>query len=176
MLVILSLQPAATFKGWQQAINCGSNLAFSQTACGDTYRQYNKLVLGGFGARQVRSWQATVPTGEPIVAWINYAHHLDFERNPILEVDSAGISNPWAHFPDAKYLMIDSGGYATRKREWLALMVQNDYLYDRGIWTKTLQFMEYLEQSIPLDAVLYKDQKACIFKTARPKRQFNDKP
>lgn len=173
-LLILLLQPAATLKGWQQSINCGSSLSFSKTACGERYQEYNKVALGDFGAQQVRSWQAKIPPGEAIVAWINYAHHFDFARNPILEVDPAGISNPWAHFPESNYFMIDSGGYATRSRDWLAIMVQNDYLYDRNIWIKSLQFMDYLEQFIPLEAVLYKDQQVGVFKIARPERQFNN--
>ena len=174
-LVILLPQSVTTVKAWHQAVVCGSNLAFRKLACSQRYRLYNDVALGGFGARQVRKWQSLVPPGEPIVAWINYGHHLDFERNPIMEVDPVGIGGPWAHFPDARYVIVDVGGYATRPRWLLESLAQNDYSYRRGIWSDTLRFLDYLEDDVPVVAVRHDDRQVKVLEISPPARAFNER-
>ena len=171
-LAALLPQTVPSLKAWHQAVECGSNLAFRKLACSERYRLYNDVALGRFGARQVRDWQSRIPPGEPIVAWTNYGHHLDFERNPILEVDPAGIGSPWAHFPDARYVIVDVGGYATRPRPILEALAQNDYAYRRGVWIDTLRFMNYLDDEVPVEAVVFSDRQVRILEIAPPVKPF----
>lgn len=163
-ICLSSLWLPTKFGFLKQSFRCGSALAFSQVACDQHYIDYNRYVLNGAAKGRIKKLQELVPEGATIIAWLNYAHLLDFQRNKIIEVDTAGLSNPWAVMPDASYIMVDINGFATRRKSQLVKMLSRPGLYDVQIWKDTLDFIKYLETKVPVEAVLAKEQDIVVYK------------
>ncbi len=155
----------------QQSSRCGSYLAFSELACSQPYRDYNRYVLGGVAEKRIKGFQALIPEGATVVAWINYAHLMDFERNKVIEVDPAGLSNSWAQMPDAEYLMLDIAGYATRRKPQLEQMLKRPDKYNQEIWRASLDFIDYLEKKVGAQAELGRGQDIVVYKITVPKNR-----
>ncbi len=169
LLIVQWLPTQFTFI--KQYTSCGSSLSFSNLACNQYYRDYNQYVLEGVAEDRVRTLQGLVPEGATLIAWINYAHLLDFERNEIIEVDTAGLRNPWAIVPDAEYMMLDTRGYATRRKEQLIALLSRETVYDREIWKATLDFIAYLEQNVLAVEVLSKEEDIVLYKIRLPEER-----
>jgi hypothetical protein len=150
----------------EQSWRCGSSLAFSQLACSRTYRLYSHQVLNGLAGQVVEGWQMRIPAGAPVIAWINNPFYLDFNRNEVFEVDIAGLDNPWANLPDAKYLIWEHRGYATRPLSTLRADARRGPLYRRQVYSKTIDFINLIQR---LEAradvhTLYQDGHVKIFR------------
>jgi hypothetical protein len=107
-----------------QAVVHGSILAFSDLALEERYEAYNFDVLHGPMRGRVRAAQASVPPGAPVIAVVNAPLWLDFARNPVEDVELAGLSVPWARVPDGRYVIWEFAGTATPQLR--------DFLYSRG--------------------------------------------
>ncbi len=81
------------------------------------YVTYNERILQGPERRFVRDLQQRVPAGETILVWINTPFYLDYRRNPIIDIDTAGVAVPWAALPRARYLIWDYDGFATEDQD-----------------------------------------------------------
>ena len=110
---ILSFWPSFIDRS-TQAYDLGSILAFSETAHLPEYLAYNQQVLHGDVAAKIRAAQATIPAGAPMMAWVNAPFYLDYSRNPIFDIDIAGLANPWAKVPKDRYVIWEYKGLATR--------------------------------------------------------------
>jgi hypothetical protein len=97
----------------RQAVKQGSLLAF-RAATTAPYREYGSVVLHGDQAASVARMQALVPSGEPFLAWVASPFHLDFSRNRVLDVDVAGLANPWASTPTVRHVLWSYRGPAIR--------------------------------------------------------------
>jgi hypothetical protein len=120
MLVPLALAVAALLpfgrgplQRMSQAIGYGSILGFPALATDPDYLRYNHDVLYGPMRQRVAVAQAAVPRGAPILAWINTPFLLDFRRNPIADLEPAGLVTPWASIPSASYVIWELNGFAT---------------------------------------------------------------
>jgi hypothetical protein len=96
-----------------QALQQGSLLGFRELAAKPWYVEYNQYVLHGRMRQQVATAQAAVPVGVPVLAWINAPFWLDYVRNPIHDLDLAGLETPWAAVPATAYVMWEYNGVAT---------------------------------------------------------------
>lgn len=170
ILLLVSWAPMQ-LKFVHQFFNCGSILAFSELACSEEYLAYNEYVLSGNAGTRIRKLQNSVPEGEAILVWINYAHHLDFSRNTIIEIDTAGLRNPWAVVPDANYLLIDLAGYATRSKNELMYLQSDPSSYDRDIWKASLKFIEFLEENLVVQG-LVNDDELFLYRIALPEKRL----
>ena len=99
-----------------QVVYAGSELSYRNTATKKSYLRYNRFVIDGPGADQVRNIQKLIPEGKTILASIGQAVHLDYARNPIQQVQAGGLGSRLQRFPF-------NGGLAEQKR----------YLEDKGI-------------------------------------------
>lgn len=97
----------------QAAIEYGSVLAFPGLAQDEDYIRYNYDVLYGSYRQRTTRAQAVVPAGEPLIALVNTPFWLDFARNPIADIDPAGLATPWARIPRAQYVLWELNGFAT---------------------------------------------------------------
>jgi hypothetical protein len=101
----------------KQAIHYGSLLSFSKRARDPQYIAYNQYAFSSDAKREVQAAQQMVPEGAVLIAWTPLAFHLDYNRNRIIDIDPAGLANPWVDFPFGKALsdgiqyFIDSGAY-----------------------------------------------------------------
>jgi hypothetical protein len=77
-------------------------LAYSDTVLSHTYRD------------RVAQFQALVPPGASMLAWIAAPFYLDFNRNSITDVDLEGLTNPWASIPAVNHVLWSYRGMAIR--------------------------------------------------------------
>ncbi len=86
----------------EQAIKYRTGLSFlyfSQPEQIEGYLQYNRTTLSPFSRHLFREIQLKVPQGEPILSYVASSMHYDFARNPVMDVDIAGLASAWLHFP-----------------------------------------------------------------------------
>jgi hypothetical protein len=76
------------------------------------YVDYSQQVLYGTEKQAVKALQERIPAGEPVLAWLNAPFYLDYKRNRIIDIDPAGVGNPWAVVPAAQYMIWNYDGYA----------------------------------------------------------------
>jgi hypothetical protein len=108
--------PAAVARG-RRAVHYGSIFQFGMVTTAD-YRSYIQFSLSNEAHTQIAKYQDAVPASQPLFAWINTPYWLDYRRNPIVDVDTAGTATPWAHLPtNVHYFLWQYSGYATRREE-----------------------------------------------------------
>jgi hypothetical protein len=109
------------------------------------YMEYMERVLVGPERETVRALQEKVPLGATILAWTNTPFYLDYRRNRIIDIDPAGIGNPWAVVPGAQYLIWDYNGFATRDEEWYRRQALDVGAGERRNAALSLDFLRKLE-------------------------------
>ena len=159
------------FEFIKQSVTCGSTLSFTNFACSQKYQDYNDYVLSRAAEEHVKKLQTLIPEGATVISWLNYSHLLDYNRNVIIEVDTAGLRNPWAVMPDADYFMIDVNSYVTYSKEQLEHLRQRSMSYERDIKQATLDFIDYLEKDVIVEAVLANDQNIIVYKIRVPEEK-----
>jgi hypothetical protein len=96
--IIAAFAPSGIAR-YQEAVDSGSILAYTGMATHPEYIRYNQVCLSPETAQRIRALQEKVPAGEPILVWIDTPFHIDFARNPIMDLTVNGLVNPWAHIP-----------------------------------------------------------------------------
>lgn len=124
------------------------------------YLEYNWRVLHGPEQQFVRALQEKVPPGEPILAWMNTPFYLDYRRNRIIDIDTAGIGVPWSTVPPVRYLIWDYNGFATVDQDAYEDSALNAGAGERRDSKMTLDFIRRL-QNVKGD-VLYDDGKVKV--------------
>jgi hypothetical protein len=121
------------------------------------YLAYNRKILFGPEAQTVKALQDRIPAGEPILAWMNTPFLLDYKRNRIIDIDTAGVGVPWAKIPAARYLIWDYAGFATADEEDYLVRALNAGAGERRDSRLTLDFIGRLERMCEKGKVLYDD-------------------
>jgi hypothetical protein len=146
----------------RQALGTGSVLAFSALATSQGYIDYNQKVLDPSEKDYVAAVQARIPAGEPLIAWINAPFYLDFGRNPIIDVDPAGLSTPWAIVPAVHYVLWQYNGIATSPPSDYQRQAVGVGAHERLIAVRTLAFGRRLEAAVRAGDVVYNDGQTLI--------------
>jgi hypothetical protein len=126
------------------------------------YLEYNRRVLTGPEWEFVKSLQGRIPPGEPILAWINTPFYLDYKRNRILDIDTAGIGVPWSAIPAARYLIWDYAGFATADEDAYEGTALNVGAGERRDSMMTLDFIHRLNRMVAAGEVLFDDGKVKV--------------
>jgi hypothetical protein len=112
LAIFVSFVPAASGR-FEQAKQYGSILEFADATKAAGYLPYIQVSLSDAARQQILQLQADVPPGEPILAWIDTPYFLNYRRNPIVDVDTAGTATHWAHIPpDVHYFLWQYAGFA----------------------------------------------------------------
>jgi hypothetical protein len=94
---------------WDMLARNGTQLAFlrhwDDGKISSDYR-YQQWALNGDAQRMVRNIQQAVPQGETILAWSGLSFLLDFGRNKVIDMNVAGMGQPWGHIPAAHYAFL----------------------------------------------------------------------
>jgi len=157
------------FEYFQKASRCESALTFSDS-CRSRYRDYSDFVLGGAAKNLVQSWQNNIPAGEAIAVWTNVPFLFDFERNPVVEIDLSGLTNPWATMPDVGYLIIQFNRFGSTDMVLLKQQAERETLLDRQKYQATLSFVQYMKNELVADKLVYRDDDAAVYQLAPPER------
>jgi hypothetical protein len=144
------------------ALSTHSSASYSWLAKDADYVDYNRRVLAGPERQDVKSLQDRVPPGEPILAWINTPFYLDYRRNRIIDIDTAGLAVPWAALPPAQYLIWDYAGFATADEDDYEGRALNAGAGERKDSMITLDFIHRLNSMVEKSQVLYDDGKVKV--------------
>lgn len=154
----------------RQAYQFGSTLSFSELARDPLYLDYNKYALSPDAKKDIQGAQRVVPEGRNLVAWTPLAMHLDFRRNRILDIDPAGLANPWLGFPfgrqvneggkyfvnlDAHYILWQYSSLAVRPEQALLEWAVSPYGRSHTIGVRTYQFVNTLRGMARNSQILY---------------------
>jgi hypothetical protein len=140
------------------AVTTHSVSSYVELATAPDYLEYNRRVLYGAERETVKAIQERVPAGETVLAWVNTPFYLDYKRNRIIDIEPAGIGNPWAALPAARYLILDYHGYATRPREEYVEFALDVGAGERRNALRTLDFIRRLDGLMRDGEVIYDDR------------------
>jgi hypothetical protein len=127
-----------------------------------SYLEYNEHVLNGSERQTVKELQEMVPAGEPILAWINTPFYLEYRRNPIFDVDTAGIGVAWAALPRARYLIWAYDAFATVDEEHYLEFALHAGAAERRDALESLAFIERLRGLVEKGETLYDDEEVKV--------------
>lgn len=152
----------------RQAVRYGSILAFSSLAERPDYLEYNREALSSARAERIRDIQAKVPPGEPILAWIATPFRLDYRRNPIVDVEPAGLTTPWARVPRLRYVIWEPSGYGMKTRGALVSDAKGPGVHERAIGARAVAFGDALGRASRAGEVLHQDGPFLLFRLTPP--------
>lgn len=154
LAVSASFLPVAVQRA-RQAVEHGTVLAY---AGAPGYTNYTWQALSGDLRVRIRSLQAMVPPGEPLLAWVNVPCHLDLARNPIGVVEPTAFGTPWARLPeDARYVLWQYRGYATRSPDYLRSVARGPGAHERRTAMRIALFTEKLARLTARGEILADD-------------------
>ncbi len=151
-----------------QAWTYGHVLAFGWSATQGEYFDYNRARLGKDAGDGARGAQKLVPPGEPILVWTESPFQFDFARNPILDVQPAGLATPWARVPTVRYLIWEYRGFAVRTPQAYEDAAEGVGLYERIIALRSLAFVRALDAATRSGRILYNDGWLVVVALAGP--------
>jgi hypothetical protein len=189
VLLVLSLAVFAAFSGsfvnrTHQSLAFGTQLSFIKPSNALKRLLYDKYALGPSAAADIGRAQLAVPEGAPMVTWTPLAMHLDYRRNPIVDIDPAGLANPWVGYPftgnpqeGGKYL-IGKGihyvlwhyqSYPVRSEDQLVLWTNSPFPRSRKIGWRTHRFVLHLRKLLECSEVLYNDGNIAVMRLSTGK-------
>lgn len=165
----LVIVPAAAFLPslWTrtvEAVTLHTVASYSWLVVDPDYVAYNHRILDGTEKHEIQAVQKRVPPGEPILALINTPFYLNYRRNKIFDIDTAGIAVPWARMPEARYLMWDYGGFATLTPEDYQSQTSNTGANERRDSALTVEFIHSLNEMVSKGQVVYDDGEVKLVK------------
>jgi hypothetical protein len=152
-------------------VDRGSMLAYLQvwTPTGvDDARSFDHSALDGFDQEKLLAVQRLVPPGQPLLAWIATPFALDFARNPIIDVDLAGLGTPWTEMPKVSYVLWKYQGYGVRQASDYAMATEGPGWRETFIHARGYQFVLYLNGLLKSSEVLFNDGETVLFKITAP--------
>lgn len=166
VLLILLVLPDALIRG-KLLIQNGSMLGYQRSWSPVTIERMQNLArdaLQGDLGKRINAIQALVPAHEPLLVWIATPFLLDFNRNPILDVDIGGISTPWATTPAVSYIMWQYDGTGVRKpKDYVAQMSgpgrRETYLAYKGYY-----YANQINKIAKDSDVIFNDKKIILMK------------
>lgn len=169
LMLAIAFLPGLTAR-LDQAQSFGSVHAFTKLATSPQYLADNNRVLSPEMQQRIRALQARVPEGEPILAWINAPFRLDYGRNPIIDVDIAGLTTPWARiggpqFGSARYAIWEYRGYGVRTPRQFARQARGQGVHQRAMARRSFPLARYLQEQSQTAELLHNDGTIALFRT-----------
>jgi hypothetical protein len=172
MALVVLFTPAALARD-RRALRYGSILEFVPLATSPQYTPYIQFSLSDVARQQVRKYQNDVPAGEPLFAWINTPYWLDYGRNPIVDIDTAGTATRWAHVPPRmRYFLWQYSGYAVRTHGDYALRSHEPGIgaRERMIAARSLALADVVMALANHSRVIASDQQYVLFELSSVRR------
>lgn len=151
------------------------------------YTQYHAYLRSAQAREQMQQIQARVPPESQVLVWtLLGAFHLDYARNPIWDVDPAGLASPWLglRFDDPprdqvrtmtdygiEYLIWHYAGPGVRTPDYLAATSHSPFDRDREIFGRTQRFtnlLSALSQDPQLAEIVYADESTRVLRLLPP--------
>lgn len=161
LVAFIALFSTSFFNRYQQGLKWGFTREVGTRNMGD-YLEYHAFLRGTVARELMQTVQAQVPAGERLLVWTTLgAFHLDYARNPIWDVDPAGLAGPWQPLPlggpttdqlailqqqGIRYVVWQYAGPGVRDDAYLATMLNTGFERDRKIFGRTLLFRNLLRE------------------------------
>ena len=174
----------------EQAWLYGSLLSFPQRPRDPEYIAYNRFALSSAAKEEIQKAQQFIPQGEPLIAWTPLALQLDYRRNRIIDIDPAGLANPWVDFPfgressdgvkyfingGACYILWQYRSYAVRPVGNLIEEAASPYPRSHTIGVRTHQFLKMLYAMTKDSQILGNNGSIVVIKLLDKDSQFSPK-
>jgi hypothetical protein len=159
LLFLFALAPLVFFvpgsvQRFSSGLAGGTLFARLTPAEAPTLRYCHDVAFGPVRSR-VEAAQALVPSGEPLLAWINTPFYLDYHRNPIFSVELAGLGTPWARVPVVHYFLWQFHDPATRPLSYYQNYASVMGTHERFLAAQGLRFTQSLPALLHGAKVLY---------------------
>lgn len=128
------------------------------------YRAYSAFVLSEQARLHLIEAQSSIPPGAAVMVWVNYPFHLDFRRNIIQELDTAGLATPWSSLPNVQYVIWARRGYATRPASDFVAKISAPGLRERLIGARSLAVLRYLEKAAARGTLIWEKGGVCVYR------------
>jgi hypothetical protein len=159
---VISFLPSF-FERTRQSIKYHSILAFSNLSQTPEYIEYNRAALSAASAQAVRKLQYLIPPGESFIAWINQPYHFDFRRNPIIDVEPAGLATNWARLPKSvRYVIWEYQGFGVPTPQDYVYGARASGWHERFISMRALAFTQSLNAELKTAKVIYTDNQFVV--------------
>jgi hypothetical protein len=152
----------------QRALVHGSVFVVARLDQSPSYRELNRYMLHGRMQQQVRAAQAAIPAGVQFVAWIGAPFWLDFQRNPVTDLDMAGLATPWSRIPDARFVLWEFAGATTGQIRGFEEVRRSSGQMAARIGDAGLRFTHMLLSLEPRPTVRWNDGQFLVFELQDP--------
>jgi hypothetical protein len=169
LLIIAAFAPDLRVR-MEQAVKAGTIFAIPRLANSERYRDYNRLMFHAGAGERIRAIQQRIPADAAILAWINTPFHLDYRRNPIIDVDIAGLTTPWARSSGARYVLWEYQGYGVRSPRHYARQARRTGRQVSAAAARGAAFAAYLRDQAGRGEFLFNDGAIAVFRLATPLR------
>jgi hypothetical protein len=141
----------------------------SGSATDPVYREYIRVALSTSQAEKIQKMQRLIPEKEPFLAWISQPFHLDFNRNPVLDIEPAGLATSWALVPPfVQYVMWEYRGYGVESaQEYLKGTGAAGWLH-RLMYARSHNFMMQLNAKVQKGTILFSDENFVVVRLSSP--------
>lgn len=164
IFVLGAFLPSAVGR-YREAVQFHSVIAFNPVQQYSAYLSYSDYWLSPAASEYVRGFQNKVPRGARLLVWINTPFLLDYKRNAIVDVDTAGIGSPWAHVPEGvSYVLWQYKGLGVRTSADYVDVMAGEGARERTIAARALAFGEWLMRVSRNTQVVASDDRFVLFR------------
>jgi hypothetical protein len=148
----------------ERARTAGTLLAFHPAAAEGVYYLFNRDVFEGPVREAMERAQRAVPAGETILAWADAQFYLNYSRNPIYQVDPAGLTPSWAVLPAVRYVLWQHAGltYVTDEAYQDQATLPASYISAEAV--QALKFRHQVQALIQDAAKIYDDGRIAVYR------------
>jgi len=120
-------------------------------------------------AKHIREIQSRIPEGSSLLVWITVPFHLDYRRNEIIDVDTAGLATSWAHIPgNVRYVLWQYRGMAVRDEQHYQAEMSGPGQLQRLISARSLEFYKFLNAQAQKSKIIVVDPYFILFEFTPP--------
>jgi hypothetical protein len=149
-----------------------SMLAFHWVVDRPDFQDFSTAMVLPDATQRLRAIQAKVPAGAPLLAWVTTPFQLDYARNPVFDVDYAGLATPWARLPDAHWVLWEVKGWAVAGHESYRKDTASPMPYVARQGRRGMVLAAQLENAANHSRVAYFDGRYVVFELAQPLDRF----
>ncbi len=160
----------------EEMLDHRSMLAFHWLVERPDFQDFSTAMVLPDATQRLRAIQARVPAGEPLLAWVTTPFQLDYARNPVFDMDYAGLATPWARLPDARWVLWEVKGWAVSGHESYAKDAANPMPYIARQGRRAMVLAARLENAANHSRVAYFDGRFVVFEMAQPLDRFAASP
>jgi hypothetical protein len=117
-------------------------------------REFQERVLDGALTAEVQRLQEEIPPGRTILAWTGTPFLLDYGRNHVIDMNVAGLDQPWGRIPSVRYVTWQESGYGTHTEEVLNYEIAVFGRRTGKLDARALDVLHWLQEVVPASKII----------------------